>query len=384
MRNLLDLTYSETSAALMIVMVVQLLCFIGWAIWCLLNPDLHAYVHVDVVKQICWAYGVTIILGMIWAAVCLKLRTKKQWFLRLAIGSVSLYTLIMTIAAYFNGLMSMTLGVVLAAAPLIGILILPPRVVLTATATAGAALAVMGYATVRGYLTYAPVFKQQVIGHSIGYSTFYFWTQVCFVIPFLLVIIWVMHAFLSQWRVREAHIRQMSETDSLTGLSHRRTAHEYLNHLLKLPDVKVSIALFDLDHFQQVNTRFGHVVGDDVLCLVSSMLKESFRPDDMVARFGGEEFMMIFRDADSHLAKILAERCRKSIAELHIWAPTGQQIQLTASFGVASTDQLSVADRQINRLLQQADDALYKAKNNGRNRVCLAGHVQPTGIETPA
>ena len=380
MRNLLDLKYSETSAVLMAMMIFQLLCFISWTGWCLLNPDVHAYIQVNVIKQVCWTYSIVIALGLIWMAVCLKFRAKTQWFLGLATGSVSLYAVVMVIAAYFNGLMSMTVGLVLAAAPLIGILILPPRIILTATAMSGAVLAVIGYATIAGYLAYAPIFKQQLIGESTGYSTFYFWTQVYFVIPFLVVIIWVMHQFLRQWRTREAHVRHMSETDSLTGLSNHRAARDYLTFLLKVPDTTVSIALLDLDHFQQVNTRFGHLTGDDTLRLVSSTLKACFRPDDMVARFGGEEFIMIFRDADLKTAQMLAERCRKSIEDLQIWSPTGHQIKLTASFGVAGTERLSMADRQMNILLQQADDALYQAKMNGRNRVCLAVAPLSTGM----
>ena len=100
MRNLLDLKYSETSAVLMAMMIFQLLCFISWTGWCLLNPDVYAYIQVNVIKQVCWTYSIVIALGLIWMAVCLKFRAKTQWFLGLATGSVSLYAVVMVIAAY--------------------------------------------------------------------------------------------------------------------------------------------------------------------------------------------------------------------------------------------------------------------------------------------
>lgn len=162
----------------------------------------------------------------------------------------------------------------------------------------------------------------------------------------------------------EKEIRRLSETDRLTGLSNRLKLDEVLATEIEqsaLRGLPCSIVLLDIDYFKRVNDTFGHLVGDTALQDVARMLIQGVRMYDTVGRWGGEEFMMILPGADTDDAAAVAERARATIAA-HSFERVGK---LTASFGVATTR----GEMSIVELVVSADDALYRAKNEGRNRV---------------
>src|SRR5690606_38430372 len=115
-----------------------------------------------------------------------------------------------------------------------------------------------------------------------------------------------------------------------------------------------------IDHFKQVNDTFGHLYGDEILILVSRMMKESFRPDDWIFRFGGEEFIVVLNNVSMQSAITSLDRFRERIAQ-RIFPQIGR---LTLSIGVTSVDY----DAGLTHIMTQADRALYFAKNHGRNR----------------
>jgi two-component system, cell cycle response regulator len=126
--------------------------------------------------------------------------------------------------------------------------------------------------------------------------------------------------------------------------------------------------MYDLDYFKRVNDAFGHEVGDSVLKVVTRLTKENIRSADVVARWGGEEFMVLMPETDIQAAGIASEKLRLAIAGHH-FDTVGT---LTASFGVA---EFKPPD-DVNSLLKRTDDALYQAKDKGRNRVeALTGAV---------
>lgn len=167
---------------------------------------------------------------------------------------------------------------------------------------------------------------------------------------------------------------EQHNTEHLTGLRTRR----FFDNELKLifgeiqekrrgvePPKKVSLILIDLDHFKAVNDTFGHQVGDLVLREVSKLLIQSVRPTDVVARFGGEELIILMRDADERVAARHAEELRAKIERLAFNAHP--ELKVTASFGVSSANVSSLIDSQT--VIGRADKALYEAKEGGRNRV---------------
>ncbi|CAG0960800.1 putative diguanylate cyclase DgcQ [Phycisphaerales bacterium] len=131
----------------------------------------------------------------------------------------------------------------------------------------------------------------------------------------------------------------------------------------------VSCVMVDVDHFKAVNDTHGHHTGDLVLKQVAELLRATGRTEDAVGRYGGEEFCLILPDTDTAGAKAVAERLRASIAATPI-----QGVSITASLGVADNQRGRLTVEQV---LQRADEALYRAKRSGRNRVELAGDPGP-------
>jgi two-component system cell cycle response regulator len=123
----------------------------------------------------------------------------------------------------------------------------------------------------------------------------------------------------------------------------------------------LSIAIIDIDHFKNINDTYGHMVGDDVLREIASIIDRHTRKEDIAARFGGEEFILVLGSCTLEDARIKAEQLRKEIEEYY---PAG--IDVTASFGIV---QLGESIHSCAHLLDLADQALYRAKKEGRNKV---------------
>ncbi|MCG5511944.1 diguanylate cyclase [Ectothiorhodospira shaposhnikovii] len=170
-------------------------------------------------------------------------------------------------------------------------------------------------------------------------------------------------------RLREAleEVQRLARTDPLTGLSNRRWMQECLAkeaaRRLRTPS-PLSIILMDVDHFKKINDRFGHDVGDKVLRRLADTLKDTVRCNDVIARWGGEEFMVMAADTDLQEALKLAERLRREVARLRV--PPLEQI--TISLGLAEAG----PGEDLGQLIVRADRALYRAKSEGRNQAVLA------------
>jgi len=162
----------------------------------------------------------------------------------------------------------------------------------------------------------------------------------------------------------------LAHTDPLTAVLNRRALTERLNAELdrvKRYDSTVSILLIDIDHFKRVNDSYGHLVGDDVLTDVGAMLTSAVRSVDVVARYGGEEFVIALPETALPGATAFAERVRELIEERDFQHAGGSALRLTASVGVACYPFPGL--ETVEDLLAKADQALYRAKAEGRNRV---------------
>jgi diguanylate cyclase (GGDEF)-like protein len=135
--------------------------------------------------------------------------------------------------------------------------------------------------------------------------------------------------------------------------------------------------LLDIDYFKLVNDQHGHLVGDQALRMVADVLAEKKRPYDWAGRWGGEEFLLVLPRTTLADASTVAERVRLSVATSSLELSDGQKLQVQISLGVTSTSEAHDAVPALDILLQQADEALYEAKNTGRNRVCL---YAPNGV----
>lgn len=172
---------------------------------------------------------------------------------------------------------------------------------------------------------------------------------------------------LDQARVETERYRRLAMEDSLTGLANRRQLDERLEALVaeaRKSGTVVTVALADVDHFKGINDRFSHAVGDEVLRCVGEILRGHCRLGDLVGRFGGEEFMMVFRRLEIRAASEICERVRRSI-EGWDWKSIHPQLRVTLSMGLSSS--ASFDDPQA--ILDAADHWLYEAKHHGRNQV---------------
>ena len=172
-------------------------------------------------------------------------------------------------------------------------------------------------------------------------------------------------------------------TDALTGLPNTRACRDTLKRMAAHAGralSPLSAILLDLDHFKQINDRFGHGAGDDVLAAVGTVLQSTLRASDFAGRYGGEEFLVLLPDTDHHAAMVVAEKIRQAIRQIRV-----ERVDrpITASLGVASCPRDA---RNGDGLVRQADRALYAAKAAGRDRVELtmsADGDQPAAAEAP-
>lgn len=177
------------------------------------------------------------------------------------------------------------------------------------------------------------------------------------------------------WLAVSAHRRELqviAETDGLTGLLNRGAFEEILRReLLRGTELGhgMGLMMVDIDFFKQVNDAHGHLVGDDVLRRVGESLRAGIRPADVLARFGGEEFVILLREASLSATEEVAERLRRDL-ELLDDLPRG--LNLTGSFGVAA----SLPGETVEEFVLRADEALYRSKRDGRNLV-RADHSGP-------
>jgi len=156
--------------------------------------------------------------------------------------------------------------------------------------------------------------------------------------------------------------------DGLTGLYNHRYLYERLDQEISRSirhNHSLAIVLFDLDEFKLVNDQFGHQTGDKVLVQVAEKLQRNIRIGDVVGRYGGEEFLVILPETEKNEAYKMAERICQDIDESTI----EEGLHITISGGIALLDQLKNVDNTSSHLIKLADQKLYLAKTNGRNRI---------------
>ncbi len=173
-------------------------------------------------------------------------------------------------------------------------------------------------------------------------------------------------------RQSEERYRQLSLTDSLTGLYNSRYMHQRLNGELERAhryQRSFSLLVLDCDNFKTINDRFGHLDGDKVLQCLADVIRRCLRNSDSGFRYGGEEFVVLLPETTGTAAHSFAERLCLEFANEIVESATGLSIRCTVSIGVAE----SFAGESDNSLIRRADEACYEAKRRGKNGVCFAG-----------
>jgi len=170
----------------------------------------------------------------------------------------------------------------------------------------------------------------------------------------------------------EEKLKLLASTDPMTKLYNRRSFTKISEHTLDLSKrekQKLSIIMLDIDKFKNINDSYGHQVGDDVIITLADKLIELQRKSDITCRYGGEEFVILLPNTSLDGAKIVAEKIRERIERLRIKLPSNEDLSFTISLGISQVDLENVNNIEI--ALKKADDALYEAKESGRNKVCV-------------
>ena len=273
---------------------------------------------------------------------------------------------------YCVGLSSVPVGVVLVGAPVVGFILLNRKAVACAFISSLLLIIGLNWASVSGVIPYAP-FVRNLMASNGQMETVWVVSYWLLALPHILFIFSLAYFVLQRWRIREQEVTLLSRTDGLTGLVNRR----HILHLLHVEKMKceagklpLSIVMVDLDHFKRINDQWGHDVGDRALQAAADALRVAIRQHDHVGRYGGEEFLVLLPGLDSDQARLLAERIRAAIAAVQLKLVTGQSLSLSASLGMSSATQEKAVS--VDELIKQADLALYRAKDTGRDRLVVA------------
>ncbi len=178
-----------------------------------------------------------------------------------------------------------------------------------------------------------------------------------------------------------ARTQQQARTDTLIGMDNRREFQRQLDaeaERARRHERPLSMLMFDLDHFKQINDTYGHPAGDEVLRAFAARIRNELRPADRAARYGGEEFSVILPETTADGARIMAERMRQSVANAPIRLADGREIRLTVSAGGSCYPEDTDSPEE---LVARADQALYAAKEAGRNRIVLYRDTLKARIE---
>ena len=271
---------------------------------------------------------------------------------------------------YFLGQMTVLTGVFTIGSIFTGLLLFKRSIIFWGTIPCLVVFYGGSLLTLRNIIPYAPVFQPYTFT-SAEFQNFMLINNLIgnTIIGVLLAILF--NTFLGRWMIREEHQQQLILLDPLTQTLNRRGLSIKFNQLVNQKQLAgqnkehICLALLDLDWFKQVNDRYGHDGGDQVLKQIPKILQKNLRSEDIIGRFGGEEFMIIFSNTSPQIAQNVLERCRIAI-EQHRIAYAEHEIQITASFGLSA---LYVYHADQHELIQRTDAALYKAKQSGRNNV---------------
>ncbi|HUE92214.1 diguanylate cyclase [Pseudomonas sp.] len=189
---------------------------------------------------------------------------------------------------------------------------------------------------------------------------------------FNLSVVFAMFSYLSFFYLKivnsaQRKLRQMAATDPLTGLFNRRHMIDSAERELARFERNrhpIGVLLLDIDHFKTINDSHGHDVGDKVLVEVANSINSQLRTQDLIARWGGEEFLAVLPDTDLEQARAIAERVRQALMQ-QSWCFDGKPVAVTISVGISEFEE----GDELKSPIKRADKALYRCKDNGRNRV---------------
>ena len=345
--------------------------WILWKVYIYLTPEVQNFVNMSTMALQLRIELLSVLLAAIFIIVLLYFSNQTDSIIDriLPYFAVNVFALTLLFDGYCAGLFSPNTLANIACYVLVGYILFTPRVMGVVIMITAVSFAWVAMQTFNGKLNYAPIFNFETIGYSSYKNPFWLASVNYFSVPILVISVLVLLLILKQWRERENYITHLGHLDPLTGIYNRRMLNQELAYLDQNKSQSLhAIFMLDLDHFKQINDRYGHMVGDQVLGKVAGILKENIRNSDILGRYGGEEFLILLKNINVEKAKEVAERCRAALNDLDHPIKPDQVIKVSGSIGVSFITDGEDAMHALNA----ADEALYKAKALGRNRICYA------------
>jgi diguanylate cyclase (GGDEF)-like protein len=283
--------------------------------------------------------------------------------------TVQLVSIGLGLAGTFLGLATTPFALAQLGALVLGLLLFRNSAVLGGVVSCSSIALGGALASQLGWIRYGPLFRRIPVEN--GRIALLFHIEMMLIVALTVgLVLGVFLVVLRRLRSREAHLELLSKTDPLTGVTNRREFFDALEREMaraRRRQASLAVVLLDLDHFKAINDAAGHLAGDAVLVAAARAIGEELRRGDVLARYGGEEFVVLLPDTDTPGARVVAERCRERLQQMAM-VFEGRAIAVTASFGIATLG----APGSEEALVRSADEALYKAKREGRNRVEVA------------
>lgn len=340
--------------------------WIAWKVFIVLNPEIWQWVNISLIhSQLILNTASTILLFFL-IAFCYFFQDKKWANTYLPHIVINIFIVLMLADGFLVGIYSPATVFAFVCISGLGLILFNRKIIYIQLVTALVIYISMMFLTYWHIIPYAPIFSTRILENNRHDNLFWVGSMLYFIVPILIVGLVLCEILLSQWRHRESLIKKLSETDPLTNLYNRRFFNEKLDAIQKAQTHYV-IILIDIDHFKEINDLYGHHFGDEALCQVAQLLVSHIRLSDIVARYGGEEFIIALPETSLSVAQAIAERCRLDIQNQVLESIDHHYVQLTASFGIAT----SVDDDNVSKVIHLADKALYQAKQSGRNQVRL-------------
>ena len=317
---------------------------------------------------LCFQIFIVISISLFIASYFIQANRSSEFYF--PILCVGFYAGSLMMVGYIAGMMTILTGVFTIGSILAGLLLFERRIMFYSTLPCLIVLYVTSILTVMHVLPYAPLYLPYSM--IVEETQSYFLLVNLFATTFIGTILVVLfNSFLDRWMDRERKQRHLMTIDPLTQILNRRGIATQLERIYTTNsnlDQPISISLIDIDFFKKINDQYGHDCGDQVLVHIAKLLRLNIRENDHLGRYGGEEFIVVFENTNLTTAQSILERCRKAI-EQHELAYDGQIIRFTASFGLVHAT-LENSDQQ--RLILATDQALYRAKETGRNKICIS------------
>ncbi|MDV2439411.1 GGDEF domain-containing protein [Acinetobacter gerneri] len=340
-----------------------------WILWkgvIYFTPEYHPFIHLPAML---YQLRIELIeIGVAFALIILGFFCidQRKFYHIAPYFTVQIFGLAQLYDAYMSGIFSASTIVNAACYLFVGLILFNSRIIFSVIVSVSIVSGIIGHLTLQNQLVYAPLFNFENIGQPYYQNSLWLGTMGYFCFPVMFISLYLLNMIIKQWREREMYIAHLVQFDSLTGVYNRRKLTELL---LQMDDVQHhAIIMLDLDNFKQVNDRYGHLIGDQVLITVANTIQENIRGTDILGRYGGEEFLMILKNTDEKTARMIAQRCIRALSEIDHRLAKNTTFKVTGSMGIAFIRN----DTKVTEALNAADIALYQAKAQGRNRICFA------------